>query len=90
MTARDTVALDPQPYQHVAAETFDEPRSLDCLAANDRRIDLDRPTGQALQNLFDEPQALLDLANAYPNPGIDIAGLEHRHLEIELIVWRVA
>ena len=45
---------------------------------------------QALENLLDQRQALLDLADANPDPRIDVAGVQHRHLEGELVVGRIA
>ena len=46
--------------------------------------------GQAFENLIDEPEALLDLADADPHPRIDVAVVAHRRLEFELVIRRVA
>src|SRR5262245_25927310 len=89
MTACNMVAFDPQPHEYVAAKAFDKAQSFAGLAggADGGR---DRPVRQTLQDLFDQLEALLDLADADPDPSVDVAGLEHRHLKIELIVGRVA
>ena len=51
---------------------------------------LNFPGRQAPENLLDQRQALLDLADADPHPRIDVAGVEHRHLELEIAIGRVA
>ena len=43
-----------------------------------------------LKNLFDELLALLDLMDAQPDAGIDVAGLQDRHFEVELAIGCVA
>src|SRR5437764_945248 len=90
MAARDAVALHPHPHEHVATKTFDQPQPLDRIAAIAAEIDLDRSVRQALKNLFDKLQALLDLADAHPDAGVDVASIEHRHVEIEPIIGRIA
>src|SRR6185295_11352354 len=88
MAARDAVAFETQPHKHVAAEAFDKPQAFAGLAGGDD-VSRDRPVRQVPHNLFDELEALLDLADAHPHPGVDVAGIEHRHLEFELIIWLI-
>ncbi len=82
MAARDAVAVEPHPDEHVAAERLDQPEPF---AARARAVDgnPDRAVRQPLQDLLDQREALLDLADADPDAGIDVAGLEHRHFEVE-------
>ena len=47
------------------------------------------PVGQPLENLIDQLQALLDLADADPHPRIDVAVVAHRHLELKLVIGRI-
>ena len=49
-----------------------------------------RPSRQAFEDLIDQPEALLDLADADPDPRIDVAVVAHRRLEFELVIGRVA
>ena len=85
-------ALDPaagteaHPGEDVAPEAFDERGGF---AGVGRQRGLHRSGRQALDKLLDEPQALLDFADADPDPRIDVAGLHHRHLEVERVVGRV-
>jgi hypothetical protein len=89
MTTRDVVAFDPHPCQHIAAESLDKPKTFDDLAACTIDGDADRTVRQASQDLVDQREALLDLADADPHARVDIAGLEHRDLEVEPIIGRV-
>src|SRR6185312_16561725 len=45
---------------------------------------------QAIENLLDQRQTLLDLADADPHARIDVAGFEHRYLERQHVVGRIA
>src|SRR5437667_4327482 len=90
MTAHDAVAVDPRPCQHIATEPFNKPKTFGDLAAGTIDGDPDRAIRQALQNLLDEREALLDLADTDPHARIDVAGRKHRHLEVEPVVGRVA
>ena len=45
---------------------------------------------QAFEDLIDQPEALLDLADADPHPRVDVAVVAHRRLEVELVIGRVA
>src|SRR5581483_1294173 len=49
-----------------------------------------RPARQGDKNLIDQSEALLDLADAHPDPGVDVARAGHRDGEIEPVVRRVA
>ena len=81
--------VEPQPDQHVAAERFDQTEAFArfpvALDGNG-----DRAIGQACENLFDQRQALFDLADADPHPRVDIAGVQHRYFECEIVIGRVA
>src|ERR1700674_3016598 len=50
----------------------------------------DRSPGQPVDDLLDDREALLDLANADPDARIDVALFSHRDLELELAVGRVS
>src|SRR5262249_20594560 len=90
MAARDALALQPHPGEDVAAEAFHQRQSFARAAGDAAERRADRPGRQTRQDLFDQAQALLDLADADPDAGIDVAGLEHRDVELQLIVGRVA
>ena len=78
------LAVEAHPDQHVAAEAFDQRQAFARLAGAALIVAPDRAVRQPPQDLLDQRQALLDLANADPDARIDIAFVEHRHVEIEL------
>src|SRR5260370_42501870 len=86
MAARDpAVAIEANRNQNVAAEAFGEAKTFACaggrsLGTNPQRTF--RPFGQ---KLFDQRGALLDLADPDPNARIDVAAVEHRHPEPEIV-----
>ncbi len=43
-----------------------------------------------LQDLINQPEALLHLANTHPYPSVDITRLEHGNVEIETMIGRIA
>ena len=45
---------------------------------------------QAFQHLLDQRQALLDLLDADPDARVDVAFVSHRHVEMKLVVRRIA
>src|SRR5581483_12163477 len=94
VAARDLAVRDAQPDEHVAAEAFDEAHAFaDAFArfaACGGEGSSDRPGRQARENLPDQREALLHLADAYPDPRIDVARGEERCLEHEPVVWRIA
>ena len=45
---------------------------------------------QVLQDLLDQAEALLDLANAQPHPGVDVTLGQDRDFELQLVVGRIA
>src|SRR5260370_570395 len=49
-----------------------------------------RVCGLTFRNLIYQPETLLDRADAHPDAGVDVAGLERGGLEIEPIVGRIA
>ena len=82
------VGVEPQPDEDVAAEALDQRQAL----AGVRRVaelGADRARRQPLEDLLDQREALLDLADADPDARIDVALVEHRHLEGELVVGRI-
>src|SRR5260370_14755255 len=83
------VAAEPQPYQNVAAEPFDQGDAFGGLA-DARQWGADRTRGQALEYLPDQVQALLDLADANPHARIHISLLAHRHCEFQSVIRRIA
>ena len=44
---------------------------------------------QPVQDLVDQRQALLDLADADPDARVDVAFVEHRHLEAQAVIGRI-
>ena len=82
------VVAEAHPDQHVAAEGLDQRQPFSRCAGFSASVRW--ALGQALQDLLDQPETLLDLADADPDPRVDIAVVAHRHLEIELVVGRVA
>src|SRR5579885_1739826 len=89
MAARDgAVAVEPQPDQHVAAEAFDQRQTFAGLVAN-RQLAARRTRRQARQNLLDEVEALLRLADADPDARVDVAVAALRHDEAQMVVGRV-
>ena len=71
-------------------QALDEGRPLtrDLRRCNSRRND--RPGGKPRQKLIDKIEALLDLANADPDPGVDVALAQDGDGELELVVRRIA
>jgi len=89
MAARDApVWVEPQPYQDVATEALHDGHAF-ALLGYACGIGAEPPDRQAGEDLLDQIDALLDLADADPHPRIDVAGLEHRHFETQLIVGRI-
>src|SRR5258708_21165250 len=89
MAARDArIAVEAKPSEDITTESFGE---RDALAGVSWSCDLgpNFARGQAIEHLRNQPDALLDLANAYPDPRIDVAVVEHRHVERELVVRRI-
>src|SRR5215831_17923877 len=90
MAARNVSAIEAQPDQHVAAERLDESEALAHTCAGGIDLDVDRSGGKTAGDLLDQAQALLDLADADPHPGVDVAAVEHGYLELQLVVGRIA
>ena len=85
----DAALGDAQPDQHVAAEALrpaPAPRPA-CAPAATRR--LARPAGRSSICSI-RRQALLDLLDADPDARIDVALGQHRHVEVQRVVGRVA
>jgi hypothetical protein len=55
-----------------------------------RNFGHDSPLGQAREDLLDQAEARLDLADADPTARIDVALGEHRHVELQRVVGRIA
>src|SRR5689334_11339434 len=90
MTALDpAVWSSPQPDEHVAAKRLDQSEPLSDLA-DIGQLDASRSRRQSRNDLLDQPQALLDFADADPYPRIDVAVVAHRHLELERIIGGIA
>src|SRR5437763_10550989 len=89
MTACEAAIFEARPNQHLATKCFRQSETFTHLTSRiDRRPD--RPRRQVLQDLIDQSEALLHLANAHPNASVDVTRLEHRNFEIEPIVGRIA
>jgi len=63
-TRNPAIPIDPEPNQNVAAERFGKSQALARFRSAERR--LDRAGRNCANNLLDERQALLDLADAKP------------------------
>src|SRR5579863_9146138 len=83
VAAADAAAVDPDPDQYVAAETFGKGQSF-AAGLVDRGGD--RPRWQTLDKLVDQRQTLLDFADADPDAGVDVALVQHRHVKINAII----
>ena len=82
MAARDApLAIEPSHTSTSPRKASASPRPSQALLLP--VAGLDRALRQRAENLLDQRQALLDLANADPYPRIDVTGVEHRHLEGE-------
>ena len=85
-------AIRPSPSspQPRPARRRENPRRSPALrAAAAGSVDADRAGGQRGEDLLDQREALLDLANADPDARVDIASVEHRHIEAERVVGRI-
>ena len=84
-------AVEPHPGEDVAAEAFDERHALRLRALGPAPSTATRTLArrQAFENLLDHAEALLDLADADPDPRIDVAVLAHRHLEAQAVIGRI-
>src|SRR4051812_4544922 len=87
MAARDAAGRDAHPDEHIAAEALHQRHAF---AGTRGRLGADRAFRETAENLFDQPQTLLDLLDADPDTGVDVALVPHRNLEGELVVGRVA
>src|SRR4051794_23199174 len=67
------------------------PSSRD-LRVSPRQTELhpDRTVGQSVQDLLDQSEALLDLADTDPDAGVDVAALEDGNVEGQLVVRPVS
>jgi hypothetical protein len=86
-------SLDPaiahaQPGQNVAAKSLDDGHAFPGFS---QLVGL-RPQGalrQPVQYLVDQRETLLDLAHANPDPGVDVALVQHRDLELQAVIGRI-
>src|SRR5262249_53447815 len=84
VTARDVaVVVEPQPDENVAAEPFDDRHAF---TAATRDVDARWTLRRLRHDLLDERKRLFHLANANPDPRIDVALVTQRHLERKAIV----
>src|SRR5262245_8867095 len=89
VAAGNALVRERQPHQHGPAERLRHPEPFARRAA---RVDLgaDRAARQGLQHLIDQREALLDLADAYPDPRVDVAGIEHGNFKRKCVVGGIA
>src|SRR6185437_9876369 len=83
--------IQADPGQDVAAKPFDDRHAFAdgfCPRAGSRG--LNGAGGQAREYLLDQAQGLPGFLDAYPEPRVDIALVQHRDLEIERVVRSVA
>src|SRR3954471_3735973 len=88
MAARHAaICIETQPDQHVAAESLHKCNALANAFGIYHAPELFRR--HLSDDLFDQGQALFDLADTNPYARIDVAGIEDWHFEGEFIVRRV-
>src|SRR4051794_25236875 len=63
-------SIEAHPAEDIAAECFDKRISL---PSEDRQWRVKRTGGKAVENLVQQAEALLDLADADPDAGVDVA-----------------
>src|SRR6185437_12844563 len=83
--------IQADPGQDVAAKPFDDRHAFAdgfCPRAGSRG--LNGAGGQAREYLLDQAQGLPGFLDAYPEPRVDIALVQHRDLEIARVVRSVA
>src|SRR5690242_619841 len=90
MTAvNEPLAVQPKPYHHVTAKSFDNSHAFTDRATCFYRLAY-FPVRQPIKDLLDQRHALFNFSDADPNTCIDVAGVEHRHLKFKLTIRRVA
>ena len=73
MAARDpSVVAKAHVDEDVAAESFDQRPAL-AGSAGGLALRADRTGGQPIEDLADQAQRFLDLADAHPHPRVDVA-----------------
>ena len=77
-------SVEPHPGQHIAAEALDEAEAFAAARRCASRRPQIGPSGRLREDLLDQLEALLDLADADPDAGIDVAVVQHRHVEVQL------
>ena len=78
------VGAGPDPDEHVAAKALDQRDPFARIARSPRVMGMPiDPDGSWLQDLIDQRQALLDLADADPDSRVHVAVFEHRHVELQ-------
>src|SRR5271154_6468672 len=83
------VSVEANPGQDVAAKALDQSEALARLM-NARHLNPNFPRRRAVEDLIDQPEALLDFADADPNSRIHITFGEGWSLKAELIVRRIS
>ena len=81
--------VDADNGEDIAAKTLDERDAFAALAHRHSRTDQAVGAQQAIKDLFDQREALLDFVDADPNPRIDVAVLPNGNREAERIIGRV-
>src|SRR5262249_37607441 len=84
------VGTDPEPREDVAAEPFDQGHAFRGAACASQCGHVNRSWWQLAQDLLDQAEALLHLADADPEARIHVARLNDRDLELQSLVRRVA
>src|SRR5665647_740381 len=86
-----TRIIEPNPSQNVATECFYKAKTF-AHATRAARTYLDprRSAWQAIEDLLDQGNTLLDLAYADPDARVHIAFLKDRHFKFEIVVRRIS
>src|SRR3982074_1137495 len=85
-TPNPCLIIEPQPHQDVAAKSLDESHAFTCSC---RKIRADRAVWNSRENLFQQRDRLFHFANPDPDAGVDVALLENRYSEVELVIGRI-
>src|SRR5512132_1702789 len=83
------ILADAHHDEHVAAKGLDQSEPLS-HAAGLGALGVQLALGKTFENLIDQLQALLDLADADPHPRIDVAVVAHRRLELKLVIGGIS
>src|SRR5579883_2148306 len=89
MASLDAAGFDTKPHQNIAAKALHQRRSLSCAAGAAWTCGKGA-FRKPLHDLLDHREALLNLADAHPDTGVDVAVIMGHELEIEFVIRDIA